>query len=176
MAVFGSSQTRPGSKEWAEAEDAGRRIANAGLCVVTGGYGGTMEAVSLGAAGAGGHVVGVTAPSLFARRAGANPHVAREIEAVALTGRIGILTELASGAMVLPGSIGTAAELVIAWNINHIVRGNGGERLPTVAVGKVWRDLHELLVTAGGAAGEDIHLADDSEGALTWLLSQPELN
>jgi uncharacterized protein (TIGR00730 family) len=176
VAVFGSSQTRRGSGEWAEAEDVGRRIAGAGLGVVTGGYGGTMEAASLGAARAGGQVIGVTAPDLFAQRSGANPHVTREIEAVTLTERIEILTNLAAGALVLPGSIGTAAELMIVWNINHITRRSGGQRLPTAAVGSVWRELRDLLVTDTGATGEDIHLAHDGDEALTWLLSQPELN
>jgi uncharacterized protein (TIGR00725 family) len=176
VAVFGSSQTRPGSREWAEAEDAGRRIAGAGLAVVTGGYGGTMEAVSLGASRVGGEVIGVTAPNLFAHRTGANRHVTREIEAVTLTERIQILTDLAAGALVLPGSIGTAAELVIVWNLNHIARTNGTERLPTVAVGRVWSGLRDLLVTGSGADGEDIHLAAGCEEALIWLLSQPELS
>jgi len=134
-----------------------------------------MEAASLGAKGAGGEVIGVTAPGLFPQRPGANPHVTREIEANTLSERIGLLTAMASGAIVLPGSIGTAAELVIAWNLNHIVRNNGGARLPTVAVGRVWRELHDLLVTAAGANGDDLHLAADSEEAVTWLLSQPEL-
>jgi uncharacterized protein (TIGR00730 family) len=176
VAVFGSSQTRPGSREWAEAEDAGRRIAGAGMGVVTGGYGGTMEAASLGAARAGGEVIGVTAPALFAQRTGANSHVTREIEAVTLTERIHILTDLAAGAIALPGSIGTAAELVIVWNLNHIARRNGRERLPTVAVGSVWSELRDLLVTATCADEEDIHLAADCDDALIWLLSQPELS
>ena len=62
VAVFGSSQTEPGSLEWEEARRAGTRLGEAGYAVITGGYGGTMEAVSSGAADAGGHVIGVTAP------------------------------------------------------------------------------------------------------------------
>jgi predicted Rossmann-fold nucleotide-binding protein len=134
-----------------------------------------MEAASLGASGAGVEVVGVTAPSLFAQRSGANPHVTHEIETAGLTDRIGALTGIADGAIVLPGSIGTAAELVIAWNLNDIGRRNGGSRFPTVAVGSLWRELRDLLVSATGAHGEDIHLAADTEEAVSWLLSQPEL-
>ena len=62
VAVFGSSQTEPGSVEWEDARRAGVRLAEEGYPVITGGYGGIMEAVSSGAAGAGGHVIGVTAP------------------------------------------------------------------------------------------------------------------
>ena len=53
VAVFGSSQTEPGSTEWDEAFRAGTLLADAGFAVITGGYGGSMEAVSSGAAGAG---------------------------------------------------------------------------------------------------------------------------
>ena len=46
VAVFGSSQTEPGSTEWDEAFRAGTLLADAGFAVITGGYGGSMEAVS----------------------------------------------------------------------------------------------------------------------------------
>ena len=68
VAVFGSSQTIPDSADWRDAVHVGRRLAEAGLEVITGGYGGTMEAASLGASEAGGRVVGVTAPVLFPDR------------------------------------------------------------------------------------------------------------
>lgn len=175
VAIFGSSQTRPESQEWIDAEKAGARLGSAGLDIVTGGYGGTMEAASRGAAVAGRRVIGVTAPGLFKKRAGANAYVTEEIEATTLTDRLGLLTHLASGALVLPGSIGTAAELVIAWNINHIVRRNGGERFPTVAIGTGWRDFWELLTRDLGAYGGDIHRADTVDEGVDWLLEQPEL-
>lgn len=41
------------------AEEVGRRLAEAGVAVVTGGLGGVMEAVSRGAAEAGGTVIGI---------------------------------------------------------------------------------------------------------------------
>jgi uncharacterized protein (TIGR00725 family) len=176
VAIFGSSQTTPGSREWAQAEKAGRRCAEAGLIVVTGGYGGTMEAASKGAASAGGEVIGVTAPDLFTGRSGANPFVTREMPAKTLTERIGVLTDLADGAMVLPGSIGTAAELVIAWNLNHITRRNGGGRFPTVTVGAEWREFWTLMTGRLDAVGEDVHTADDVDQAVEWLLAQPEIH
>lgn len=175
VAIFGSSQTEPGSSTWTDAENAGARCARAGLTVVTGGYGGTMEAASKGAAEEGGRVVGVTAGGLFRNRGGANAHVTHEIAARSITERIGILTDIAGGALVLPGSIGTTAELVIAWNINHIVRRHGGTRFPTVAVGEGWREFQRLVSTKLGADDGDVHLADRVEEALDWLLDQPEL-
>lgn len=175
IAVFGSSATAPGSSEWVDAEKVGARCAGAGLGVVTGGYSGVMEAVSRGASLAGGRVIGVTAPDLFAARPGANPHVTEERPTITLAERIGTLIDLASGVIALPGSIGTAAELVVAWNLNTVHRRNHGSRLPTVAVGDEWRALWELLSDRMHADREDIHVVDSADEAVDWLLTQPEI-
>ena len=175
VAIFGSAQIEPGSPAWTDAEMAGSLCAAQGYHVMTGGYGGAMEAASKGAARAGGHVIGVTTPELFTTRSGANRYVSREIKAKTLAERIGILTDLADGVIVLPGSIGTAAELVIAWNLNHIARRNGGIRLPTVAVGKEWNELWSLFTGRLGAYSDDIHVADSAGDAVTWISEQPEM-
>lgn len=174
VAVFGSSQTKPGSPRWVDAERLGARCADAGLGVITGGYGGTMEAVSRGASMGGGDVVGVTVPTLFKRRTGPNRYVTREIQVPSLIERIGTLIGEATGVIVLPGSIGTAAELVVSWNLNHVARRNEGRRIPTVAVGDEWRDLGRLLVKQMGAFDGDVHIVDTTEAALDWILAQPE--
>jgi uncharacterized protein (TIGR00725 family) len=158
------------------AERVGARCADAGLAVITGGYGGTMEAVSKGASSAGGTVIGVTVPTLFKRRSAANRYVTREIQTPTLLDRIGTLIDEANGVIALPGSIGTAAELVVSWNLNHVARRNGGTRVPTVAVGDEWRDLSSFLVERTGAFPEDIHLVDTGDAAVDWILSQPELS
>lgn len=175
VAIFGSSRIEPGSQQWLDAEMAGSRCAAHGLDIITGGYGGAMEAASKGANEAGGRATGVIAPGLFTRRTGANSYVTRQIEAKTLTERIGILTDLADGAIVLPGSIGTAAELVIAWNLNHIARRNGDVRLPTVAVGKEWKELWHLMTERLDAYSDDVHTVDSVDEAVSWLLAQPEI-
>lgn len=175
MAIFGSSATDPQSQEWADAEAAGTRCAQAGLAVITGGYSGTMEAASQGASLAGGHVIGVTAPELFSSRTAANEYVDEEIVSGSLGERIGLLTGLASGVLVLPGSIGTAAELVVSWNLNHVGRSNGGQRLPTVAVGSEWRELWNLATARLGAFADDVEVTETANEAVDWLLAQPEV-
>ena len=176
IAVFGSSATTPGSERWGEAESVGRRLAEAGFGVVTGGYAGTMEAASKGAAEAGGRVVGVVAPDLFKDRFGSNRFVSEEVSESTLAARIDKLTALASGTIVLPGSIGTAAELVVAWNMNHIARLAGVARLPTVAVGPELANVCQTLVTQLGANPVDVHCVDTGEEAVDWMLSQPEIH
>ena len=49
VSVFGGSQPQEGSAAYAEAQDLGRLLAQRGYTVLTGGYMGTMEAVSMGA-------------------------------------------------------------------------------------------------------------------------------
>lgn len=172
VAVFGSSETPPGTAGWDEAEMVGRTLAKAGFGVVTGGYGGTMEAASKGAHSAGGRTVGVTAPSLFPDRSEANRYVTELVEATTLTGRIGIMMERASGVMALAGSIGTATELLIAWNHNHLARRNGGRRIPTVAIGPVWAEIADKMINRAGAHSGDIHLEQTAAAGVTWLVEE----
>jgi uncharacterized protein (TIGR00725 family) len=174
VAVFGSSQTEPGSFEWEEARSAGSRMAGHGLVVITGGYGGTMEAVSSGAAEAGGHVIGVTAPVLFPDRSTANPYVHEVIEASSLANRIDIMMQRSSATLALPGSIGTAAELLISWNTNHILRQGGGMPRLSVAVGAGWRALARALVDEAGAFEDDLKWADTVAEGVDLILSMTQ--
>jgi len=50
VAVYGSAAPKPGTPLYQNALELGRLLAQAGHTVMTGGYGGTMEAVSRGAA------------------------------------------------------------------------------------------------------------------------------
>jgi uncharacterized protein (TIGR00730 family) len=172
VAVFGSSQTAPGSQEWEDAERAGSRLAEAGIAVITGGYGGTMEAVSKGSSESGGHVIGVPAPSLFPGRPGANPYVAEVIEAETLTARIQAMVDLSQAAIALPGSIGTATEMFLVWNLNHISRRGGSARhLPTAAVGEPWRRIGRLLEESVGANPVDIHWVPEVDQGVDWVIA-----
>lgn len=131
----------------------GRLLAEAGFQVATGGYAGLMEAVSAGAHHAGGHVIGVTAPEVFPGRSGANRHVAEERMALSLTERIHAITAMAAATIALHGSLGTATELLVAWNLAFVARFSHGSAAPVVAVGPRWRrivtDLAEVLETDG---------------------------
>ncbi|MCX6080428.1 MAG: hypothetical protein NTW32_12925 [Chloroflexi bacterium] len=79
VTVFGGSQPRPGSVAYVEAYALGQLLAIAGHTVLSGGYIGTMEAVSRGANEAGGHVIGVTCLEIERwRGSGANAWVKEE--------------------------------------------------------------------------------------------------
>ncbi len=166
IAVFGSSATQPGTVDWGEAIQLGRGIAQRGWDVATGGYGGTMEAVSKGAAGAGGRVVGVTAPSIFPDRLGVNPHVHEEVVERTLPHRIAHLVESTDAAIVLPGSIGTLAELVVAWNAAFVAPFRGEAAKPVVAVGPAWEDIISALQQKLPTGHGFVHLAPTAAVAL----------
>ena len=122
ITVFGASRSRPGDGHYEAGERCGRLLAEAGFSVATGGYGGLMEAVSRGAQAAGGAAVGVTAPSVFPDRPGANAFVTEELRAASLVERIHQLTELSVASIALHGSLGTLTELVVAWNVAFVAR------------------------------------------------------
>lgn len=145
IAVFGSSQSQPGQPEYADGVLCGRLLAEAGLAVATGGYGGLMEAVCRGAAEAGGETIGVTAPTVFPGRPGANRWVQHEMPAPDLVRRIAMLTEVAGGYIALPGSIGTLAELVVVWNLAFVAPMANERFGPVATVGEVWSELVPLL-------------------------------
>jgi predicted Rossmann-fold nucleotide-binding protein len=123
-----------------------------------------MEAVSAGAADVGGHVIGVTAPVLFPGRSGANPYVAEIVEASSLANRIDIMMQRSIATLALPGSIGTAAELLISWNTNHILRNAGSHPRVSVAVGPGWKPLARALVDSGAFEGDVFWVETVDEG------------
>ncbi len=115
VTVFGSSQARAGDKEYEQAERLGRLLAEAGMVVCNGGYTGSMEASAKGAHHAGGQAIGVTSDVFPARTP--NPYLTDERCRPTLLTRIEELVQAADAYIVLPGGIGTLAELLIVWNL-----------------------------------------------------------
>ncbi|HEX2172921.1 MAG TPA: LOG family protein [Dehalococcoidia bacterium] len=115
VTVFGSSQIVADHPEYAFAIEIGRRLAEAGYNVCTGGYDGAMAAVSRGAKEAGGATIGVTLEAF--RRISANPWVDEEIKTDTLLLRLEHLITNSVGFIVLPGGIGTLLELALVWNL-----------------------------------------------------------
>ncbi len=122
ITVFGSSRVQPGTPAYTEARAWGQAVARAGFGVATGGYNGAMEAVSQGTKEADGLVVGITAPSLFPHRNGPNVHVDLELPSSSLLTRIERLVDVSVACLALPGGVGTLAEILAAWNLNHIAQ------------------------------------------------------
>ncbi len=172
ISVFGASQPQPGDPSYDGALRLGAALARAGFVVVTGGYGGLMEATSRGAAEAGGHVVGVTAPALFARRTGANRWVHEESPHATLTSRIDELVTGSAAAVSLPGSIGTLTELMVSWNACFIARLSGAAPKPLIAVGEPWSTLVPQLAETLVTDASLVTLVPDEDSALEALQQQ----
>ena len=145
IAVYGSSTVRQGQPAWRTAYDLGQALEQAGADVMTGGYGGVMEACSHGAAEAGAHVVGVTV-DLFEKRGPANRWVKERVHTPDLYERLRHIVERAEGFVTVPGSIGTLSELFLTWTLLAV---NGRPRAPLVVLGDPWPrvlDAHQDLV------------------------------
>lgn len=117
VTVFGGSVPKAGDPAYAEAFLLGTLLGKGGYTVLTGGYMGTMEAVSRGANEAGTHVVGITCEEIEAwRDAQANAWVVEEIKLKTLNERLYALIERCDAAIALPGGVGTLAEIATMWN------------------------------------------------------------
>src|SRR6266540_3902110 len=144
ITVFGGSRVEPASDEYVAAQRLGGALAERGYAVVTGGYNGTMEAVSRGAKEAGGRVVGVTV-EVIARNFQRLPNafLDQEIQTAALLERIDKMVELGSAFVVLPGGSGTLAELGVVWNLAFLGAIQGK---PIVVVGRGWEKVLRTLI------------------------------
>jgi uncharacterized protein (TIGR00730 family) len=141
VTVFGGSQPKEGEASYAEAYELGKLLAQAGLTILTGGYIGTMEAVSRGANEAGGHVIGVTCDDIEAwRQVRPNAWVKEERRFATLDERLAELVRGCDAAIALPGGPGTLTEIALTWNL-MIVRSMPVK--PLVLVGAGWRSVLE---------------------------------
>ncbi|HSV86727.1 MAG TPA: LOG family protein [Levilinea sp.] len=137
VAIFGGSQPQPGESSYEDAQLLGRMLAEAGHAVLTGGYTGCMEAVSRGAAEAGGHVIGVTCEEIERWRPGSpNRWVAEERRFPSLHERLLGLMDGCDAAIALPGGPGTLVEISLMWNRMLI---NAIAARPLILAGEGWR-------------------------------------
>ena len=115
IAVFGSGSAPKGHPVLAQAERLGRLLAEAGFSLISGGYGGTMEAASRGARQAGGRATGVTL-DLFAPPLAPNPWLTEDERVTDFFPRLRRLTSV-DGFVVLQGGIGTLTEATLACQL-----------------------------------------------------------
>lgn len=165
IAIFGSSRPQPESEEYTEARYVGGLLAEAGFTVMTGGYGGTMAAVSQGAAEAGGHVIGVTSNRIERfRPMPPNEWVAEEIRFDTQHERLLHLVMNNDGMVALPGGIGTLSEVALAWSM--LQTGEIPER-PLVLLGNTWRETIQTYAQAETIRQRDMDLLYLANGPVT---------
>src|SRR6266508_4733132 len=141
VSVFGGSQPKEDDAAYAEAQELGRLLAQRGHTVLTGGYIGTMEAVSRGAHEAGGHVIGVTCADIERwRPIGANGWGKEELRKETLIERLHSLIHESDAAFALPGGAGTLTEVALMWNLMIV---ESLHRRPLILIGRGWQSTFD---------------------------------
>jgi len=139
VTVFGGSQPQKGESSYNEALKLGELLGRFGCAVLTGGYIGTMEAVSHGAARAGGHVIGVTCDEIETwRPVQPNSWVMEELRYPTLRERLFALIEQCDVAFALPGGIGTMEEITVMWAQLQV---GAIEPRPLILIGTEWKTV-----------------------------------
>ena len=174
VSVFGGSQPKEGEAAYTEALELGRMLAERGHTVLTGGYIGTMEAVSRGAHEAGGHVIGVTCEEIERwRPIGANRWVKEEVKKETLIDRLHTLIHESEAALALPGGAGTLAEVSMMWNLMTV---ESLHRRPLILIGRGWQStfdqfFQEFNSYMTAPQREILKFAENVQTAITMLES-----
>ena len=153
VAIVGDAHVPSSDPRLAFAEDAGRRIVDAGWILQTGGRGGVMEAASRGARSAGRWSAGC----IVAILPGTDPRAANEHADVVLATGLGqarnVLVASADAVLAIGGRAGTLSEMALAWTLRRLIvarRGDGWSgrladhpiddriRIPEVPNDQVW--------------------------------------
>lgn len=161
VSIFGSARTKPGTKYYEMATDIGKKLAEAGLGVITGGGPGIMEAGNLGAHREKGASVGLNIDLPFEQSA--NPYIDTDklINFKFFFVRKVMFMKYAQGFIVLPGGFGTLDELFEALTL---VQTQKTAKFPIILVGSdFWSGLLDwikevMLEKEKNVSPEDMHL------------------
>lgn len=164
IAIFGRADLQPGTPDYLDAVELGRLIATEGWSVLTGGYGGAMEAVSLGAVEAGGRAEGVLCTAFGERRP--NAYLTERIWATDLWQRTRLLLERGDAYVALAPRAGTLAEVANLWALWK------SRFLPPrtlVLVGPAWGPILDGLAGSGALEKNLLEWTVRAEGNGTAL-------
>ena len=169
VSVFGSARTPRDDPMYALGVEVGRRLAEAGFAVITGGGPGAMEAANKGCSEAGGTSVGLGIELPFEQ--GLNQWVDLGIDFRYFFARKTMFVKYAQGFIVMPGGMGTLDELFEAVTL---VQTKKVTSFPIVLMGSdYWSGLLEWLrktaVGAGNVWDRDVDLmtlTDDVDEAV----------
>lgn len=174
ITVFGGAQPKEGTSAYEEAMLLGTLLAQRGHTVLTGGYMGTMEAVSRGAHEANGHVIGVTCIDIEEwRKSKPNQWVKEERRKQTLTERLMGLIEGCDAAIALPGGAGTLTEVSLMWNLMIV---ESIPPRPLTLIGRGWQSTFDQFFSdfetyMSIQQRELLYFADDVKTAVNTLKS-----
>jgi uncharacterized protein (TIGR00730 family) len=173
VTIFGSARTVESDPMYQAAREVGRRLAEAGFAVITGGGPGIMEAANRGAHEAGGLSIGCNIE--LPREQSINPYVGVSIDFRYFFCRKTMFVKYAEGFVLFPGGFGTLDELFEALTL---IQTGKVQHFPVVLFGSsYWSGLLDWLRTQVLAHGKidaaDLRLmgvTDSPEEACRWIL------
>ncbi|MBT6068370.1 LOG family protein [Candidatus Peregrinibacteria bacterium] len=172
VVVFGSARTKPGDSAYEEVFKLGKKIADKGFDVVTGGGPGAMAAANLGHADSENEGVvdsyGINIKLPFEQSVNKGVEIAHEHERFST--RLDEFMSLANVVVITQGGIGTLLELFYTWQLIQVKQMS---HIPIVVVGDMWDGLFEWMkrdmLSRGMFSEEDldvINFADNCEEAI----------
>jgi uncharacterized protein (TIGR00730 family) len=174
ITVFGSARTRPDDAIYEVARTIGRRLAEAGFAVITGGGPGAMEGANRGCQEGGGLSVGCNIE--LPHEQGMNPYVDLGVDFRYFFARKVMFVKYADGFVILPGGFGTLDELFEALTL---IQTGKVSHFPVVLYGRsYWGGLIDwlrgTLVASGAVAAADLdlfHVTDDADEVVSLIVA-----
>ena len=173
VTIFGSARVSEDHPVYAEARDVGKRFAEAGFVVVTGGGPGVMEAANRGAKEGGGLSVGFNI--VLPHEQESNPYLDVDLTFAHFYVRKTMFVKAAEGFVIFPGGFGTLDELFEALTL--IQTGKILDFPVVLFDSEYWRGLLEwtqrTLLAEGMISPEDweqLHVTDDPEDAFAYVV------
>jgi uncharacterized protein (TIGR00730 family) len=173
VSVFGSARVREGNPVYEEARDLGRRLAEAGFAVVTGGGPGVMEAANRGARDGGGVSVGFNIELPHEQRS--NPYLDIAVTFRHFYARKTMFVKAAEGFVIFPGGFGTLDEFFEALTL---IQTGKVLHFPVVLVdseywGPLMEWIRDRLLAERMISPDDLellHVTDDPEDAIETIV------
>jgi len=141
VSIFGSARVSEGHRYYDLARETARRLARAGLAVITGGGPGIMEAANRGAFEAGGESIGLNIVLPFEQRA--NPYLTRYVDFRYFFVRKVMFVKYAMAFVIMPGGFGTMDEFFESMTL---IQTNKIHHFPVFLMGRdFWSGLTDWI-------------------------------
>ena len=173
VSIFGSARVSEGHPAYEEGREVGRRFAEAGFAVVTGGGPGVMEAANRGAQEGGGLSVGFNIELPHEQHS--NPYVDVGLTFHHFYARKTMFVKAAEGFVIFPGGFGTLDELFESLTL---IQTGKVLHFPVVLFDREYWEplvawLRDRLLPQGMISRDDVkllHLTDDPEDAVAVVI------
>jgi uncharacterized protein (TIGR00730 family) len=176
ISIFGSARTKPGEEHYELSVEIGRKLAEEGFGIISGGGPGIMEAANKGAQLGGGKSVGVNIELPFEQHA--NPFVDRDanLHFDYFFVRKVMFTKYSQGFVMMPGGFGTMDEF---FEVATLIQTGKMSPVPLILVSSAyWGGLLEwmkqtMLTKYGNIGAGDLNLlriADTADEVVQHVL------